>query len=203
MGARIQSRDGHAPLVIDGGELTGISGRRPWPARKSRAPSCWPGCTPRGTTIVHEPLATRDHTERCFPAFGIDILVDGRTCAVEGGQEAVAPAARLRGAGQSIVGGRVGRCRRGPAGVVGAPRARVRQSAARRIPRGAGAHGRRHRRRLLARGLRRAGRDFGGPSRRPSRDHHRGGRGTRAHRRTARAGRAGGPGRPPRGRGRR
>jgi len=41
---------------------------------------------------VHEPLPTRDHTERMFRAFGIDVSIDGRSCSIAGGQEATAPA---------------------------------------------------------------------------------------------------------------
>jgi 3-phosphoshikimate 1-carboxyvinyltransferase len=36
-------------------------------------------------------MATRDHTERAFPAFGLSITVDGLSCSVDGGQEPIAP----------------------------------------------------------------------------------------------------------------
>ena len=44
-----------------------------------------------GMTIIHEPVATRDHTERMLKAFGADIDVEdhasGRTIRLEGGRE--------------------------------------------------------------------------------------------------------------------
>jgi 3-phosphoshikimate 1-carboxyvinyltransferase len=46
-------------------------------------------------TTVREPLATRDHTERMFRAYGIEIRVDGLACALQGGQEAHAPAGTM------------------------------------------------------------------------------------------------------------
>ena len=95
MGARIQSRDGRAPLEIDGGDLTGIEWTTPVASAQIKSAILLAGLHARGVTIVHEPLATRDHTERMFRAYGIEIRVDGRTCAVEGGQEAVAPGGML------------------------------------------------------------------------------------------------------------
>ena len=47
----------------------------------------------RARHAVTEPLATRDHTERAFPAFGLKSTVDGLTVRVSGGQEATAPLA--------------------------------------------------------------------------------------------------------------
>ena len=60
------------------------------PAPRSRAPSCSPASPPTGTTSVIEPLATRDHTERAFPAFGLERRRVGRADGVAstGGQEA-------------------------------------------------------------------------------------------------------------------
>ena len=42
-----------------------------------------------GTTSVTEPAQTRDHTERAFAAFGIDLEIDGLTVSVDGGQPSV------------------------------------------------------------------------------------------------------------------
>src|SRR5690606_32611006 len=54
------------------------------------------GLRANGTTVVHEPAATRDHTERAFPLFNLHSDVHGLTVSVQGGQQAVAPAEPLR-----------------------------------------------------------------------------------------------------------
>jgi 3-phosphoshikimate 1-carboxyvinyltransferase len=43
-----------------------------------------------GTTRVIEPLPTRDHTERAFQAFGVQVAVSGREVSVVGGQRLTA-----------------------------------------------------------------------------------------------------------------
>ena len=95
MGARIGSDDGRAPLVIDGGDLRAITWASPVPSAQVKSAIMLAGLTARGTTAVSEPLATRDHTERAFPAFGLEARVDGSTIFVRGGQEATAPAMAL------------------------------------------------------------------------------------------------------------
>ena len=106
--------------TIDGGALHGHRrGARRSRAPRSRAPFCWPGSRPTGTTIVDEPLPTRDHTERAFPAFGLECR-RRRHCRVrvQGGQEATAPAGAAARAGRSVLGGRLGGRGGGPAGLV-------------------------------------------------------------------------------------
>ncbi len=95
MGARIRSHDGRAPLEIDGGDLTGIEWRTPVASAQIKSAILLAGLNARGVTTVHEPLATRDHTERMFRAFGVAIAVEGLRCAVQGGQEPVAPAGTI------------------------------------------------------------------------------------------------------------
>ena len=55
------------------------------------------GLRARGTTRVVEPLASRDHTERLLPHFGVELARDGLAVAVRGGQ-------RLRGAAVPLPG---------------------------------------------------------------------------------------------------
>ena len=95
MGARIGSEDGRAPLVIDGGGLQAITWASPVPSAQVKSAIMLAGLAASGTTAVSEPLATRDHTERAFPAFGLETLVEGTTVFVSGGQEATAPARPL------------------------------------------------------------------------------------------------------------
>jgi 3-phosphoshikimate 1-carboxyvinyltransferase len=92
MGARIGSRDGRAPLDIDGGDLTAIEWTTPVPSAQVKSAILLAGLHARGTTRVREALATRDHTERMFRAYGIELSVDDLVCEIAGGQEAVAPA---------------------------------------------------------------------------------------------------------------
>jgi 3-phosphoshikimate 1-carboxyvinyltransferase len=95
MGARIVSRDGRAPLDIDGGDLAGISWTTPVPSAQIKSAVLLAGLHASGYTTVTEALATRDHTERAFKAFGLTASSDGLSCRVEGGQEASAPSGEL------------------------------------------------------------------------------------------------------------
>ena len=65
MGARVETTDGHAPLVVEGGELEPI--RYDLPVASAQVKSCvlLAGLYANGgPTVVGEPIATRDHTER-------------------------------------------------------------------------------------------------------------------------------------------
>jgi 3-phosphoshikimate 1-carboxyvinyltransferase len=92
MGARIESAGGRAPLAIEGGGLQAIDWRLPVPSAQVKSAILLAGLGARGTTVVREPLLTRDHTERAFPAFGLRLRRDGAVAAVDGGQTPVAPA---------------------------------------------------------------------------------------------------------------
>ncbi len=97
MGARIDSENGRAPLQITGGDLQAITWRSPVPSAQVKSAIMLAGLTTSGTTTVVEPMATRDHSERAFPAFGLSSTTtpeaDGVAVAVSvaGGQHAVAP----------------------------------------------------------------------------------------------------------------
>jgi 3-phosphoshikimate 1-carboxyvinyltransferase len=54
------------------------------------------GLHAQGVTTVHEAQPTRDHTERMFRGFGIEVSVHGLSRSVSGGQEGVAPKDTLR-----------------------------------------------------------------------------------------------------------
>jgi len=96
MGARFSSRDGRAPLVIDGGRLQGISWTTPVPSAQIKSAILLAGLSAEGTTTVVEPAATRDHTERALPLFGMTCEVDGLQVRVKGGQRPVPAGAPLR-----------------------------------------------------------------------------------------------------------
>jgi 3-phosphoshikimate 1-carboxyvinyltransferase len=91
MGARIEALDGRAPLAIDGGRLTAVAWRSPVASAQVKSAILLAGLAADGVTSIAEPLPTRDHTERAFRAFGLEIVVDGLECAVRGGQEPTPP----------------------------------------------------------------------------------------------------------------
>jgi 3-phosphoshikimate 1-carboxyvinyltransferase len=90
MGARITAEDGHPPLTIDGASLHGVTYRPDVPSAQVKSSILLAGLHASGRTLVVEPAATRDHTERALRAFGVVIDRDGPTVALAGGQ-------RLRG----------------------------------------------------------------------------------------------------------
>jgi 3-phosphoshikimate 1-carboxyvinyltransferase len=100
MGARFESQDGRAPLTIHGGSLSGITWKSPVPSAQVKSAIMLAGLSASGTTTVVEPMSTRDHSERAFPAFGLTCRTvpgEGTSVAisVDGGQEAVAPSGLL------------------------------------------------------------------------------------------------------------
>ena len=95
MGARITSDNGRAPLQIHGGDLSAITWTTPVPSAQIKSSVLLAGLHANGTTTVKEAVSTRDHTERAFRAFGVDIATGDCACSLEGGQELSAPAGPL------------------------------------------------------------------------------------------------------------
>ncbi|HVB37804.1 MAG TPA: hypothetical protein VND92_04670, partial [Vicinamibacterales bacterium] len=90
MGARIESQDGRAPLVVHGGRLEAIDFAPAVPSAQVKSAVLLAGLHAGGRTTVREPAATRDHTERALEAFGAAVEREGLTVGIRGGQ-------RLRG----------------------------------------------------------------------------------------------------------
>lgn len=88
MGARIASQDGRAPLQVQPvqGGLKGV--RYDSPVASAQVKSCLllAGLYAQGRTEVYEPEASRDHTERMFRAFGVEVEAREGYAAVQGGQ---------------------------------------------------------------------------------------------------------------------
>jgi len=83
MGAHVETTDGHAPLVVEGGELEPI--RYDLPVASAQVKSCvlLAGLyASGGPTIVGEPISTRDHTERLLDAAGARVRRKPRAPAV-------------------------------------------------------------------------------------------------------------------------
>ena len=75
MGARIESREGRAPLTVIGTRLQGRRHVLPVPSAQVKSALLLAGLSASGPTSVVEPVATRDHTERLLRAMGTDVHV--------------------------------------------------------------------------------------------------------------------------------
>jgi 3-phosphoshikimate 1-carboxyvinyltransferase len=74
MGARVETTDGHPPLVVEGAELKPIDYELPAPSAQVKTSVLFAGLLAKdGPTTVREPLPTRDHTERLLPSLGIRV----------------------------------------------------------------------------------------------------------------------------------
>jgi len=82
MGARIESEGGRAPLRIRGTALRGAEHHLEVASAQVKSALLLAGLTAEGSSLIHEPGPSRDHTERMLAAMGADVRVDGRTIAV-------------------------------------------------------------------------------------------------------------------------
>lgn len=74
MGARVETTDGHAPVVIEGGRLRPIRYELPVASAQVKSAILLAGLyADGGPTTVVEPAPTRDHTERMLEAVGARI----------------------------------------------------------------------------------------------------------------------------------
>ncbi len=84
MGADVTlSEGGRAPMTVRGGELRGIEYKLPVPSAQVKSAVLLAGLRARGETTVVEPVATRDHTERMLPAFGVPVKRAGLAVSVK------------------------------------------------------------------------------------------------------------------------
>ena len=70
MGARVETTDGHAPLVIEGAALQAIDYELPVASAQVKSAVLLAGLRAEGSTTVVEPMPTRDHTERLLERAG-------------------------------------------------------------------------------------------------------------------------------------
>jgi 3-phosphoshikimate 1-carboxyvinyltransferase len=84
MGARLTSLDGRPPLTIDGGALHAIEWTLPVASAQVKTAILLAGVQAQGRTTVLQPAASRDHTERLLPAFGVSVEGHGLEVAVQG-----------------------------------------------------------------------------------------------------------------------
>jgi 3-phosphoshikimate 1-carboxyvinyltransferase len=73
LGARVETTEGHPPLVIEGGDLRGIRYELPVASAQVKSAVLLAGLYARGKTTVVEPVATRDHTELLLQEAGAQV----------------------------------------------------------------------------------------------------------------------------------
>ncbi|MBN8551595.1 MAG: 3-phosphoshikimate 1-carboxyvinyltransferase [Caulobacterales bacterium] len=84
MGARVSGD--RLPLSVTGGNLSAIHWRSRAASAQVKSAVLLAGLRAVGVTSVTEPAASRDHTERMLPLFGVEVRREGLTASVEGGQ---------------------------------------------------------------------------------------------------------------------
>ena len=116
MGARVRtSAGGTAPLWVGGGRggLRAIDYEMPVASAQIKSCLLLAGLYAHGTTTVHEPAPSRDHTERMLASFGYPVERTGRRISLHGGGRLQARALRVPGdlsaAAFFLVGALVGR----------------------------------------------------------------------------------------------
>ena len=87
MGAQVLGRDrgSRAPLTFQGGGLHGIDYAMPVASAQLKSCILIAGLHAQGETVVHEPVASRDHTERMLRAMGGHVEQDGLRITVRAG----------------------------------------------------------------------------------------------------------------------
>ena len=97
MGARLETTDGHLPLIIHGGRLVGIEFVPEVPSAQVKSAVLLAGLQAEGLTRVREPQPTRDHTERALQLFGATLRAGADGISLEGGQALSAVEATVPG----------------------------------------------------------------------------------------------------------
>jgi 3-phosphoshikimate 1-carboxyvinyltransferase len=83
MGARVETTDGHAPVVIEGGPLTPIRYELPVASAQVKSAVLLAGLLAEGgSTRVVEPSPSRDHTERLLTELGVPVRRRGNEISV-------------------------------------------------------------------------------------------------------------------------
>jgi 3-phosphoshikimate 1-carboxyvinyltransferase len=87
MGAEITTHDGKPPVEIHASKgMRAIDYALPVASAQVKSAILLAGLQAFGRTHVTEPAPSRDHTERMLGAFGVEVLRNGATIAIEGGQ---------------------------------------------------------------------------------------------------------------------
>jgi 3-phosphoshikimate 1-carboxyvinyltransferase len=87
MGADIALTEGHAPMVIRGGELRAMDYTTPVPSAQVKSAVLFAGLQAAGVTTVRESVRTRDHSELALRAFGANVERTLESVSIQGGQQ--------------------------------------------------------------------------------------------------------------------
>lgn len=118
MGARISTKDGRPPVVIERSQgLTGIDYEAPVASAQVKSAILLAGLYAKGVTRVTEPGVSRDHTERMLARFGVPVRRKGMTVEIEAPGALVAHRIRVPGDLSSAAFFIVGACLASEAGV--------------------------------------------------------------------------------------
>jgi len=95
MGATVLGRagDNHPPLAIRGGALKGIEHRSAVASAQVKSCVLLAGLYADGDVVVREPGPSRDHTERIFAEWGVELQCEPGRVAMRGGQPLIPPSA--------------------------------------------------------------------------------------------------------------
>ena len=79
MGARVDTTDGRPPVTVTGARLSGIDYTLPVASAQVKSAILIAAVQAEGFTRIHEPIVSRDHTERMLPGMGCELRrIDGR-----------------------------------------------------------------------------------------------------------------------------
>jgi len=85
--ASLTLTDGHAPITLTGGPLTGVTFEKPVASAQVKTAILFAGMQAHGTTTLTEAVRTRDHTEHALRAFGTTLDRRGDTLSITGPQQ--------------------------------------------------------------------------------------------------------------------
>jgi 3-phosphoshikimate 1-carboxyvinyltransferase len=97
MGANITLTDGHAPVTINGTQLSAIDYTTPVPSAQVKSCVLLAGLQSAGNTTVRESLRTRDHSELALRAFGAELTRSIDSVTISGPQTLCAIEAAVPG----------------------------------------------------------------------------------------------------------
>ena len=87
MQARIElTEQGTLPAIIKGGSLTGMTYELPVASAQVKSAIMLAALFATGTTIIKEPIKSRDHTEKMFKSFGLSCEINDQTLVIRGQQ---------------------------------------------------------------------------------------------------------------------
>ncbi len=86
-GGSITLTQGHAPIAIQGGRLTGTTFPTLTPSAQVKTAVLFAGLQAIGLTTLSEAVRTRDHTEHALRAFGATLSRSGDLLSIEGPQQ--------------------------------------------------------------------------------------------------------------------